>query len=163
MRLIRGKDWQIELLSWKFKKEYNTYIIIDYFPKGDLYTLRMIERKRIMTNEQIIYNKQLELLKCGKIGTTGRVINGQDAEGNAIQIEEPEPIHTYAGWREHGYQVKRGQKAIATFNIWKCAKKRKKEKENEENSEEKKEYMFLTKAFFFSQKQVEKIENGGDQ
>lgn len=116
-----------------------------------------------MTNEQIIYNKQLELLKCGKIGTTGRVINGQDAEGNAIQIEEPEPIHTYAGWREQGYQVKRGQKAIATFNIWKCAKKKKKEKENEEDSEEKKEYMFLTKAFFFSQKQVEKIKNGGDQ
>lgn len=46
MRLIRGKDWQIELLSWKFKKEYNTQIIIDYFSKGVLYTLRMIERER---------------------------------------------------------------------------------------------------------------------
>lgn len=116
-----------------------------------------------MTNEQIIYNKQLELLKRGIIGTTGRIIRGKDEEGNNIEIEEPEQIHTYAGWRECGYQVKKGQKAIATFNIWKCAKKKKKEKENEEDSEEKKEYIFLTKAFFFSQKQVEKRKNGGDQ
>lgn len=106
-----------------------------------------------MTNEQIIYNKQLELLKRGIIGTTGRIIRGRDEEGNNIEIEEPEQIHTYVGWREHGYQVKRGQKAIAKFNIWKCGKK--KDKEDEESED--KEFMFLTKAFFFSKKQVEKI------
>lgn len=107
-----------------------------------------------MTNEQIIYNKQLELLRRGIIGTTGRILHGKDEEGNNIEIEEPEVIHTYAGWREHGYQVKRGQKAIATFNIWKCVKK--KDKEQAEEQEEN-EYMFLTKAFFFAQNQVEKI------
>lgn len=110
-----------------------------------------------MTNEQIIYNHQLELLKRGIIGTTGRVIVGQDTDGKEIEIQELEPIHTYAGWRECGYQVKRGQKAIAKFNIWKCTKKKKENKEKEDEAEEEKDYMFLTKAFFFSMKQVEKI------
>lgn len=110
-----------------------------------------------MTNEQIIYKHQLELLKRGIIGTTGRVIVGQDTDGKEIEIQEPESIHTYAGWRECGYQVKKGQKAIATFNIWKCSKKKKNDKENESEEKEEKEYMFLTKAFFFSRNQVEKI------
>ena len=63
-----------------------------------------------MTNEQIIYNQQLELLKRGVIGTTGRIIHGQDEQGNKVEIEEPEPIHTYVGWRAHGYQVKKDKK-----------------------------------------------------
>ena len=113
-----------------------------------------------MTNEQIIYNQQLDLLKRGVIGTTGRIIHGQDEQGNKIEIEEPEAIHTYVGWRAHGYQVKKGQKAVATFNIWKCGKKKQKEKDKDKEIEEE-EYMFLTKAFFFSSHQVEKILEGG--
>lgn len=110
-----------------------------------------------MTNAEIIYNAQIELMEQGIIKGTGRMMKAiiTDADGNETEqlIEEPEVIHTYGGWRELGYQVKKGQKAKASFTIWKYVKPKKKDG----NEEEPEARMFMTKASFFTIEQVEKI------
>lgn len=105
-----------------------------------------------MTNEQIIFDARLDLMEKGVIGGTGRFIECENENGEKIRLEEPEEIHTYAAWKEYGFQVRRGQKAIASFPIWKFTIKKAKE-ENEEDTEK----MFMTKAFFFTAAQVEPI------
>ena len=103
-----------------------------------------------MTNEQIIFNERLNLLKSGLIKSTGRTIEILDEKGNHQHIPEPEEIHTYAAWKSMGYQVQRGQKAISKLSIWKHIVK-KAEKEDEEDQEN----MFMVTSSFFSQSQVE--------
>ena len=75
-----------------------------------------------MNNAQIIFNESVELMKNGLIGTTGRqiTIEYENEEGEKVKelINEPEPIHTYAEWKKAGFQVQKGQKAIASFTIW---------------------------------------------
>lgn len=109
-----------------------------------------------MTNEQIIFNTSVELMNEGIIGTTGRVITVENENGEKIDLQEPEPIHTYKAWQSLGYQVKRGQKAIASFLIWKHTVKKAKEQTDEDE-----EKMFMTKAFFFKFSQVEPMEQKG--
>ena len=67
-----------------------------------------------ITNAMIILNAQMELMAQGKIGTTGRMIRVQFADGEQ-EIPEPEPIHTYQHWKENGYQVRKGEHAVASF------------------------------------------------
>ncbi|WP_347044285.1 ArdC-like ssDNA-binding domain-containing protein [Fusicatenibacter saccharivorans] len=103
-----------------------------------------------MTNEQIIFTESMNLMEKGIIGNTGRKIVVENEAGEKKEIFEPEKIHTYAGWKAVGRQVKKGEKSIAAFQIWKhTTKKPKKEDEEEE------EKMFLTKAFFFRECQTE--------
>lgn len=74
-----------------------------------------------MNNAQIIFNKSLELMEEGIIGTTGRKITIQyEKEGETVTetVNEPEEIHTYKEWQKAGFQVQKGQKAIAKFTIW---------------------------------------------
>lgn len=106
-----------------------------------------------MTNEQIIFNESVELMNQGVIGSTGRILIVEDENGEKSEIKEPEALHTYQAWKGLGFQVKRGQKAKASFMIWKHVVK--KAKEQQEEDEEK---MFMTKAFFFTSDQVEPIE-----
>lgn len=112
-----------------------------------------------MTNAQIIMNESIRLMEEGIIKGTGRMFEAVivDAEGNETKkmVEEPEAIHTYAIWKQLGYQVKKGQKAKASFTIWKYVEGKKKD-ENEEEPESK---MFMKKASFFTIDQVEKIAN----
>ena len=62
-----------------------------------------------------------------------------------------EPINTYAHWRELGFQVKKGSKALIKIPIWKHVSKANKETgENEEK-------MFMKTAAFFGLSQVEPI------
>lgn len=81
-----------------------------------------------MTNAQIIFNESVELMKDGVIGTTGRkiTIEYENEEGEKVKeaIDEPEQIHTYAEWKKAGFQVQRGQKAIASFMIWMWTEKK---------------------------------------
>lgn len=112
-----------------------------------------------MTNAQIIFNESMELMKAGIIGTTGRVFVFEDENGNKKEIQEPEPLHTFAKWKELGYSVKKGEHAKASFYIWKAGKGKAKEEDanaDGENSPEKMK-MFMKKAFFFTFDQVEKI------
>lgn len=105
-----------------------------------------------MTNEMIIFNNRLSLMEDGILQGTGNTITVENEEGEKIELEEPEQIHTYAGWKTLNRQVKKGEKSIATILIWKHTTKKLKEKEEEEQ-----EAMFMTKAFFFRECQTEAI------
>ena len=110
-----------------------------------------------MTNEQIILNARYNLLEAGALQATGRTLETKTENGIITQIPEPEEIHTFTGWLAHGYRVKKGEHAISAFQIWKYKKKSNK-KDDEETAEADDSFMFLTKAFFFSPEQVERIE-----
>ena len=88
----------------------------------------------------------------GIIKGTGKIITVENEEGKSIELEEPEEIHTYAGWKALNRQVMKGQKAKATFLIWKHTTKKPKEADEEEE-----EKMFMTKGFFFTEEQTEAI------
>ena len=104
-----------------------------------------------MTNEMIVLDQCQRLAKEGKIKYTGRVFTAVDATGAITEFHETEPIHTYAAWKELGYQVQKGQKAVAQVHVWKYTSKK-----NEETDEEK-SHIFMKKASFFSRSQVEPI------
>lgn len=112
-----------------------------------------------MTNEQIIFNNSVILMEKGIIGTTGRTFEVENEEGTKKTIQEPEPIHTYGAWKSRGYTVKKGQKAIAKFPIWRHQGAGKRKNRNTGEEEDTAEKMYLTDAFFFSKSQVEPIEN----
>ena len=106
-----------------------------------------------MTNAQIITNARFALMEQGIIGTTGRTIKFLDGEGNEKELPEPEQIHTYQTWKELGYQVKKGSKAVARFTIWKHVEGKK----NQDTDEETPSRMFMKNASWFSASQVEAI------
>ena len=108
-----------------------------------------------MTNATIIQNAQLALMEAGKIGTTGRTLKAVDGVGNTITIPEPEPIHTYQRWKELGYQVQKGQKAVARLSIWKYAVKKMQSEDGVKEQPETR--MFMKTAAFFSFSQVEAV------
>ena len=115
-----------------------------------------------MTNAQIIFNAEQQLAKEGKIGYTGRVFEGKDEAGNVIQIKETESIHTYQGWLERGFQVQKGQKAVAKFTIWKhTGAKAEKMEMQDGNAVEyiDKGHMFMKTAAFFAANQVAPVES----
>lgn len=105
-----------------------------------------------MTNVEIIFNAGQALAKNGIIGYTGREFEAVNDKGETVMVKETEPIHTYATWKALGYQVQKGQKAVASFKIWKHT-----EKENKKTGK-KETNMFLTKAFFFTGAQVAPIQ-----
>lgn len=105
-----------------------------------------------MTNSEIIFNAGQALAKDGIIKYTGREFEAVNDKGETVMVKETEPIHTYATWKALGYQVQKGQKAIASFRIWKHT-----EKENKETGK-KETNMFMTKAFFFTSAQVAPIQ-----
>lgn len=110
-----------------------------------------------MTNADIIFTQSQELMKQGILEPTGRtfkaiMVNGEGEEEEVI-VEEAEPIHTYQKWKELGYQVQKGEKAIAQFTIWKHVTKKAK---NDDEEDEKK--MFMKKASWFKFSQVAPIE-----
>lgn len=105
-----------------------------------------------MTNKQIIFNEEQKLAEQGKIKYTGRMIIMQGMDDNPVEFKETEQIHTFTAWNELGYVVRKGQKAIAKFPMWKYVS-RKNEETDEENSK-----MFMKVAAFFSSSQVEKLQ-----
>lgn len=110
-----------------------------------------------MTNAEIIFNERVNLMEAGKIGTTGRKLVVETTEGNKIEIQEPEQIHTYQAWKSLGYQVKKGEKAVAKFHIWKYTEKVIENGEDEETIKN----MFMKCSAFFSASQVESVKENG--
>ena len=110
----------------------------------------------IMTNNEIIWRESEKLMKQGILQGTGRIIKAivLDENGNEkeINIPEVEEIHTYEGWKQLGYQVKKGEHAIAKFSIWKYVKDKKKDDE-----EVGKSFCFLKMSSFFKRTQVDKV------
>ena len=105
-----------------------------------------------MTNGEIILRQSLELLAQGILKPTGRVFTQELPDGTTAEFPEPEPIHTYNGWKDIGYQVKKGEHAKAMFPIWKYSGKK-----DEETGEEADGHCFMKKAFWFTFDQVEKV------
>lgn len=95
-----------------------------------------------MTNADIIAKESERLVQEGVLGTINY--------GGEIL---PEPIHTFQGWKELGYKVKKGEHSEIRLNIWKHTTKTK-----EVNGEEKEcSTMFMKNAAFFKMSQVEKM------
>lgn len=110
-----------------------------------------------MTNEQIIFNASCRLMEDGIIGTTGRKIVVEMADGTEKEFMEPEPIHTYQVWKSMGFQVKKGEKNIAAITIWKAGKSKKQEAEGEAEAKDAETRMFMKTAHFFKLSQCEKV------
>lgn len=104
-----------------------------------------------MTNAMIIWNAEQELAEAGKIRYTGKTFEAEDAAGNKVILKETEAIHTYQTRKALGYQVQKGQKAIAQIRIWKHTVKHIEDTDRDETK------MFMKTAHFFSEAQVEKI------
>ena len=107
-----------------------------------------------MTNAQIIGNAQDALLKAGMIKATGRVLRAIDGAGNEILVHEAEPIHTYQTWKELGFQVQRGEKAVCKLHIWKHTTRKAKTEDGSEGEGETESRTFMTSAAFFAMHQV---------
>lgn len=104
-----------------------------------------------MTNKMIILLESVKLMEQGIIKGSG--IKGLTPEGKEIEL--PETIHTYQTWKQLGFQVKKGSKAVAQFPVWKYTSK----KSNEESEEEAQEqgHCFMKVASFFTKEQVEEV------
>ena len=116
-----------------------------------------------MTNAAIILNESIRLMKAGILSGSGRYAIMLDENGAEKPVELPEPIHTFAAWKQAGYIVKKGEHAIARFTIWKYAAGRNANAESENPDADGEETtpgrMFLKQAFFFKASQVERIQN----
>lgn len=99
-----------------------------------------------MTNAQIIMEQQLLLAEDG--------ILREDEDG------EIQAIHTYQAWKKLGYQVRKGEKAVAKFPVWKYMTSKKQEEEADDNEEagtKKRGRMYLKLSAFFTDEQVDPI------
>jgi hypothetical protein len=112
-----------------------------------------------MTNEKIILNESLKLMEQGVLKGTGKYAAVDLGDGIPRQIEIPEAIHTFNGWKALGYSVKKGEKSSIKFPIWKYTEKVKKEEEKTGNDLEDAPVtnMFMKVSAFFRPDQVEKI------
>lgn len=86
-----------------------------------------------MTNAQLIMENTLILVMAGKIGAN-------------------DEIHTFAHWKDLGFSVRKGEKAVAKFPIWKMGTRK-----NNDGEEENTGRMFLKTSAFFSTAQVEPL------
>lgn len=92
-----------------------------------------------MTNAEIIFIESMELVKEGKL----QLVN-----------DLPEPIHTFAKWKSMGYNVKKGEKAIAKITIWKYSQRTRIDDAGNEIDVSK---CFPKTSAFFKTSQVEKV------
>lgn len=110
-----------------------------------------------MTNSEIILSNRVFLMEQGVIKATEEMMEYSDEKGKR-KINVPEEIHTFQTWKSSGYQVKRGEHAIAKFPIWKYRQGKQQEKELEEGQEQVKSgRCFMKMAFFFTFDQVQPI------
>ena len=113
-----------------------------------------------MTNAQIIFNAEQALAEQGLIKYTGNVVKAQDMDGNEIEIRETEAIHTFQCWKNMGYSVVKGQKAVVKLTIWKHSAAKLMDVPTEDGKVQvlDKGKMFMKTAAFFSASQVAKTE-----
>lgn len=109
-----------------------------------------------MTNQQIIAAQQYRLFEEGvlrQVGTTKVKLPGGDIK----ELPKIQDIHTFAAWKSFGFKVRKGEKAVAKFPIWKFVVSPKQE-ETEEGEIEGAGKMIMKIAAFFTEDQVERIE-----
>ena len=118
-----------------------------------------------MTNEMIILHESIRLMEEGTLkgsGQCGKI----ETDLGTVEIELPEAIHTFNGWKARGYQVKKGEKSSIKFPIWKHTTKMldtntgnaEMDKMNTEiNEQGGQTNMFMKVSAFFTFEQVEPI------
>lgn len=107
-----------------------------------------------MTNEMIIFQESIRLMDEGVLKGSGEFAEIEAPDGTKKTVELPEQIHTFNGWKERGYCVKKGEKSKIKFPIWKHTAKR---VENENGEEDEHISMFMKVSAFFTMEQVEAI------
>lgn len=119
-----------------------------------------------MTNAMIIFLESLELMKQGVLKGSGVKGSYTKEDGTEVEVELPEEIHTFNGWKERGYQVRKGEKSKIKFAIWKHTTKMldtntgnaENDKMNQQiNEQGGKTNMFMKMSAFFTFEQVEPI------
>lgn len=106
-----------------------------------------------MTNAMIIMNESIRLMEAGVLKGSGQYGEYENADGTKVTFEIPEAIHTFNGWKELGYKVKKGEHSNIKFSIWKHATKM----VEKDGKEEERSSMFMKVAAFFTAEQVEPI------
>lgn len=114
-----------------------------------------------MTNAEIIFQNRVFLMEQGVIrGIPGTTIKVKDEQGER-EVLMPEEIHTFQAWKKLGYQVQKGEHAIAKFQVWKfkASKAGADDREVGENEdlEKQKGKCFMKLAFFFTADQVKEV------
>lgn len=118
-----------------------------------------------MTNAQIIMNESISLMEQGILKGSGHFAE-VETESGKMTIELPEEIHTFNGWKQLGYSVKKGEKSSIKFPIWKHTTKfLKTDTESPElnamnaniNNQGGEQRMFMKTAAWFTFSQVEPI------
>ena len=66
-------------------------------------------------------------------------------------------LHTYQTWKKLGYQVKKGEKSVHKISVWKRSTKKVENEDGEKEEVDNGRY-FLKASAFFTQEQVERIE-----
>lgn len=110
-----------------------------------------------MTNEQIILENSIFLMENGVIQPTDQMMVFVDGKGKR-EINVPEEIHTFQGWKKLGYQVQKGEKSVAKFPIWIYKNGKAKKSEKGEEEPETPDRCYMKMSFFFTRKQVKEIE-----
>lgn len=111
-----------------------------------------------MKNTEIIFKQRMNLMKQGIIKPTDAFFVVETKDGEKKKQPVPEELHTFGGWRERGYSVKKGEKHIAEFVIWKAKKGKAEDKDSEKTEDgEENTRLFLKNAFWFSASQVEPL------
>lgn len=117
-----------------------------------------------MTNAQIILGEQYRLFTEGVLKATGNKIQVMNFEtGQLEEVDEIQPIHTFVAWKKMGYAVKKGEKAITKFAIWKYAEKKHDIPDDADEATvamlaQPEARMFLKVSAFFTDEQVERIQ-----
>lgn len=111
-----------------------------------------------MTNATIILNESVKLMEEGVLNGTGKFVKAE-INGVLKEIELPEEIHTFNGWKERGFKVKKGAHSKIKFAIWKYTQREKKPEEKTGNplEDEPVSNMFMKLSAFFTAEQVEPI------
>ena len=108
-----------------------------------------------MTNAMIMMVQTQKLAEEGKLKYTGNVLKGVTPDGKETELKEVEPIHTFRGWKDRGYSVKKGQHSDIKFAIWHYSKKKPKDITEEEAVQ--KGYCYMKVASWFRFDQVEPL------
>ena len=106
-----------------------------------------------MTNAMIILLKSVELMEQGVIKGTGQ-FREAEINGEIRKFEIPEEIHTYAKWKQMGYQVIKGQKSNIKFQVWKYQSGQQVEDTDDNQNEATGGRCYLRTASFFTRSQV---------
>lgn len=112
-----------------------------------------------MTNAQIIFQNRVFLMEQGVLKPVeGQTVKVVDKDGER-EVPMPEEIHTFNEWKRLGYQVQKGEHAVAKFPVWKFKPNKKQEQEEAgEDEEPVKGRCFMKVAFFFTREQVKAVE-----